>query len=115
MRAFYLRSERHKHTTDKTSGLQHKTRDDPSYKIALEVRLGRCRSHRQKISVAVAGVGALAGFGPAVGLAFLAGVLIIRIAIVLRPLAFALVRIIGGIVAALGLARMILGHGDRES
>ena len=38
-----------------------------------------------KTSVAVAGIDALAGLGPAVGLAFLAGVLIIRIAIVLRP------------------------------
>jgi hypothetical protein len=67
-----------------------------------------------KDSVAIAGIGALAGFGPAVGFAFLAGVLIIRIAIVLRPFAFALVRIIGDVVATLRLAGMILGHSDRE-
>jgi hypothetical protein len=67
-----------------------------------------------KTSVAVAGIGTLAGFGPAVGLALLAGVLIIRIAIVLRPLAFALVGIIGGIVAAFRLPGMVLGHSDRE-
>ena len=101
--------------TEKSSGLPHKTRDDPSYRIALEVRLERCSLHRQKTSVAVAGIGALAGFGPAVGLALLAGVLIIRIAIVLRAFAFALVRIIGDVVAAFRLPGMILGHGDRES
>jgi hypothetical protein len=100
--------------TEKSSGLPHKTRDDPSYKIALEVRLARCGLHRQKTSVAVAGIGALAGFGPAIGLAFVAGVLIIRIAIVLRPFAFALVGIIGDVVAAFGLPGMVLGHSDRE-
>jgi hypothetical protein len=35
--------------TEKSSGLPHKTRDDPSYKIALEVRLARCSLHRQKL------------------------------------------------------------------
>ena len=72
------------------------------------------RMRHSKISVAVAGIGALARFGPAVGLALLAGVLIIRIALVLRPLAFALVGIIGDVVAAFRLAGMILGQGDRE-
>jgi hypothetical protein len=67
-----------------------------------------------KTSVAVAGIGALAGFGPAVGLALLAGVLIIRIAIVLSPFAFALVGIIGDVVAAFGLPGMVLGHSQRE-
>ena len=69
----------------------------------------------KRLSVAVAGVGTLAGFRPAVGLALLAGVLIVRIAIVLGPFAFALVRIIGDVVATFGLAGMILGHSDRES
>ena len=67
-----------------------------------------------KISVAVAGIDALAGFGPAVGLALLAGVLIIRVAIVLRPFAFALMGIIGDVVAAFGLPRMVLRYGQRE-
>jgi hypothetical protein len=100
--------------TDKSSGLPHKTRDDPSYKIAREVRLARCGLHRQETSVAVAGIGALAGFGPAVGLAFLAGVLVIGVAVVLGPFAFAFMRIVGNVIARGGLAGMILGYGNRE-
>jgi len=38
-------------------------------------------------------IDALAGFGPAVGLAFLAGVLVIGVAVVLGPFAFAFMRI----------------------
>jgi hypothetical protein len=62
--------------------------------------------------VAIAGIGALAGVWPAIRLALLAGILMIGIAIVLRPFAFTLVRIIGDVVAAFGLARMILGQGN---
>jgi hypothetical protein len=60
-------------------------------------------------SVAIARIDALAGLGPAVGLTLLAGFLIIWVAVVLRPLTFAFVRIIVGVVAGLGLRGMILG------
>ena len=59
-------------------------------------------------SVAIARIDALAGLGPAVGLTLLAGLLIMRVAIVLGPLTFAFVRIIIGVVAGLGLCGMIL-------
>ena len=65
-------------------------------------------------SVAIAGIGALAGFGPAVGLTFLAGVLVIGVAVVLGPFAFAFMRIVGNVIARGGLAGMILGYGNRE-
>ena len=68
------------------------------------------RRLKKSRSVAIAGIGALAGVGTAVRLALLAGILIIWIAILLRPFAFALVRIVGDVVAAGGLARMVLGQ-----
>ena len=63
-----------------------------------------------KSSVAIARIGALTGIRTAVRLALLAGILIIWIAILLRPFALAFVRIVGDVVAAGGLARMVLGQ-----
>jgi hypothetical protein len=65
---------------------------------------------RELLSIAIARIGALASIRPAVGLALLAGILIVRIAILLRPFAFALVRIVGDVVARGRLARMVLGQ-----
>ena len=68
---------------------------------------GRCARGK---SVAIAWIHALAGLGPAVGLALLAGVLIIGVTLLLRPFTFAFVWIIGDVVASRGLAGMILGQ-----
>ena len=64
--------------------------------------------------VAIAGIHAFARVRPAVGLAFLAGGLIVRIAIALRALAFAFMRIVRDVVAALGLSGMVLWEGERQ-
>ena len=63
-------------------------------------------------SIAIARIDAFAGVWPAVGLTHIARRLIIRIAIVLGPFAFAFVGIIGHVVAAFGLAGVILGQGN---
>jgi hypothetical protein len=63
-------------------------------------------------SVTIARIDALAGFGPAVGPALLAGLLVIRVAVMLGTFTFAFVRIIVGVVAGVRLAGMILGHID---
>lgn len=61
-------------------------------------------------SVAIARIDALAGFRAAVGLALLAGLLVIRVAVMLGTFTFAFVRIIVGVVAGVWLAGMILGR-----
>lgn len=60
--------------------------------------------------VAIALIKAFARVGPAIGLALLAHLLVIRIAVLLGTFTFALVRIIGRVVASGRLARMILGQ-----
>jgi hypothetical protein len=65
---------------------------------------------RHRKSVAIAWIDALAGLGPAVGLALLGSLLVIRVAVLLGPFTLAFVWIIGDVVASRGLAGMILGH-----
>jgi hypothetical protein len=79
----------------------------------------RCRTparwlKRPRESVAIARIDALTRFRPAVGLAFIAGGLVIGVAVVLGPFACAFMWIIGDVVAAGRLSGVILGYGKRK-
>jgi hypothetical protein len=69
---------------------------------------------RRRKSVAIAWIDALAGVGPAIGLALLAGLLVIWVAVLLGAFTFAFVGIIGDVVASRGLAVMTLRHVNRN-